>query len=484
MNIRQRTTAVFSALMLLAVVVAAPGASIVYGQATQPPPTATVPAPVLSTGVGCAPGAPKVTWFVGLGGGTDAPVIPKEQAWVDAYNKSQTFACVIFQEVHNPEARDVLKSMMAAGTPPDIVGPVGKIGRALYKGQWADINPLAKAINFDTSKYDPTLLNFIQDDGVQIGLPFTLFPGVLIYNKDLFDQAKLAYPPHKVGDQYTFPDGTKADWTIDTMSKLAKMLTVDKAGNISTDKTFDPTAITQFGMWMGFTGMRRYTAIFGGALPFDANNNAVIPDSWKAAYQWYYDGMWTSHFMPTDTYMNSDLFGKGNPWSSGNVAMTWSPTWYVACCYDLAKIHWDMAVVPSYNGKLTAGMDGDSFAIPKGSKNQQIAFKVLSQMVVDPQLPVIYGGIPGDTSQRESYFAALDKQTGTNKIDWNVAIEMLKYPNIPHHESWMPNLLKSETALDAFRAKLGTTPGLDLNKEWDTLKTQLDALFKAPGATS
>ncbi len=206
-----------------------------------------------------------MTWFVGLGGGTDAPVIPKEQAWVDAYNKSQTFACVIFQEVHNPEARDVLKSMMAAGTPPDIVGPVGKIGRALYRGEWADINPLAKATNFDTSKYDPTLMNFIKDDGVQIGLPFSLFPGVLLYNKALFDQAKLPYPPHKVGDKYKL-DGKDVDWTIDTMTALAKELTQDKGGNIATDSGFDPKSITQFGMWMGFTGMRRYTAIFESPL--------------------------------------------------------------------------------------------------------------------------------------------------------------------------------------------------------------------------
>ncbi len=366
--------------------------------------------------------------------------------------------------------------MIAAGNPPDIVGPVGKIGRELYRGSWADITPLAKAINFDTSKYDPTLLDFIKDDGVQIGLPFSLFPGVLLYNKALFDEAKLPYPPHKVGDKYM-----GKDWTIDTLTDLAKQLTVDKSGNISTDKAFDPNSITQFGMWMGFNGMRRYTAIFGGAVPYDANNNAVMPDSWKAAFKWEYDAMWTSHFMPNDSYAKSDLFGKGNPWSSGNVAMTWSPTWYT-CCFALDKLHWDIAVVPSYNGKITAGMDGDTFAIPKGSKNQEVAFKVLSQMVVDPDLSVIYGGIPGDVTQREGFFAALDKQAAPNKIDWNVATQMLKYPDIPHHEEWMPNLLKCDTANEAWLVKISQTPGLDMNKELDKLKADLDACFKQPAS--
>src|SRR5258708_1530249 len=169
MKLKQRSTLVLMmTIMLMLSVVSATTLSL---QAATPeatvaaPPPPTVPAPILSTGEGCAPGASKVTWFVGLGGGTDAPVIPKEQAWVDKYNKSQSFACVIFQEVHNPQARDVLKAMMAAGNPPDIVGPTGKIGRELYRGQWADITPLAKAINFDTSKYDPVLLDFVKDEG-------------------------------------------------------------------------------------------------------------------------------------------------------------------------------------------------------------------------------------------------------------------------------------------------------------------------------
>jgi len=459
---------------------AGPRATVVYSQGgTEAPtvaPSPTIPPTVVSSGEGCAAGATKVTWFVGLGGGTDAPVIPKETAWVDKYNKSQTFACVILQVVHNPESRNVLKAMIASGNPPDIVGPTGKIGRELYRGSWADITPLAKATNFDLSKYDPILLDFVKDDGVQVGLPFALFPGVLYYNKALFDEAKLPYPPHKVGEQYQ-----GKDWTIDTMSELAKKLTVDKAGNDGSQEGFDATSITQFGMWMGFPGMRRTTAVFGGAVPYDDKNNATIPDSWRASLKWYYDSMWNSHFAPTDTYANSDLFGKGNPFGSGNVAMTWSPTWYT-CCFDMKKINWDIAVVPSYNGKITAGMDGDTFAIPKGSKNQEVAFKVLSQMVVDHDLSVIYGGIPGNVSDRDSFFNSMNDQTAPNKIDWNVALEMLKYPNIPHHEAWMPNLLKSETALDAFRTKLATTPGLDIDKELDKLKADLDALFKEPAS--
>src|SRR5690348_1567016 len=111
--------------------------------------TPTVVPTVLAGGESCAASAPKVTWYVGLGSGTDADVIPKEKAWVDAFNKANPDVCVQLQVVHNPESYDTLKAMIAAGSPPDIVGPVGKEGRERFKGAWADITPLAKAAKID-----------------------------------------------------------------------------------------------------------------------------------------------------------------------------------------------------------------------------------------------------------------------------------------------------------------------------------------------
>ena len=65
-------------------------------------------------------------------------------------------------------------------------------------------------------------------------------------------------------------------------------------------------------------------------------------------------------------------------------------TWYM-CCFNLSKMSWDIDVMPTINGKITAKLHGDTFAILKDSKHQDVAFKVLSHMVVDPQLAVIYG---------------------------------------------------------------------------------------------
>jgi len=410
---------------------------------------------------------------VGLGSGGDADVIPKEKAWVDAFNKAHTEACVILQIVHNPESYDTLRAMIAAGNPPDIVGPVGKAGRAQFQGAWADVSPLAKAAGFDLTKYDKALLDFTSDEGVLVGIPFALFPSFIYYNKALFDEAKLPYPPQKVGDKY---DGK--EWNIDTMTELAKKLTVDANGADATDPKFDSKSVKQFGFWDGWASVRHIATLFGAGLPFDKDNNAKIPDAWRTAWKWRYDSMWKDYFQPNTDYQNSDLLAKGNPFSSGNVAMAWSHTWYT-CCFDLKKLNWDIAVVPSYNGKITANLHGDTFAIMKGSKNQDAAFKVMSAMVTDKDLPAIYGGIPGKLEDRAAFFAGLDERTAPNKIDWNVALEMLKYPDQPNHEAWMPNMVKAEDLFSKFYTKMGQTPGLDMDKEIDQLQADLDVVFKA-----
>jgi multiple sugar transport system substrate-binding protein len=437
-------------------------------------PTPTIPPEVKTGGEGCDPGATQVTWFIGLGAGSNADVVPLEKDWVDNFNKSQKEACVLMDVVYNTgqNSYDALRAMIAGGNAPDIVGPVGKAGRASFQGGWADIEPLAKAAGFDLSAYDPKLLEFTKDEGTLVGIPFALFPSFIFYNKALFDEAQLPYPPHKVGEKY---DGK--DWNLETFQDLAMKLTVDKNGNDATSTDFDPANVVQFGFYDQWTDARGVGALFGGGIPYDAaTNKAVIPDSYKEAWKWYYDGIWKYHFMPTADYYNSDQFNKGNVFASGNLAMSRVHTWYT-CCFDNSKISWDIAVMPEINGKITAKLHGDTFAILKDSKNQDIAFKVLSQMVVSNELAVIYGGLPAVESQRQAFFDAKNKAAAPNVIDWNVALEMLNYPDLPNHEAWLPNLAKANTLLGDFRTAMDQTPDMNLDDAIAKLQSDLQAAY-------
>jgi multiple sugar transport system substrate-binding protein len=445
--------------------------------APTPVPTPTNPVYAPSTGAGCAAGATKITWYVGLGTGSQPEQVPVEQAWVDKFNKSQSEACVILTVVYNTgtNSYDALKAMIAAGNAPDIVGPVGKMGRASFQGAWADVAALAAAAGFDLTKYDPALLEFTKDEGVLVGLPFALFPSFIYYNKALFDEAKLPYPPHKVGEKYQ-----GKDWNLDTFTELARKLTVDSKGNDATSALFDFKTVKQFGFYEQWTDARGVASFFSGGLPYDPKNPkaALIPAAWKQAWNWFYDGIWKNHFMPTADYANSAAFASGNCGSSGNIGMWWTHTWYT-CCFDLSKTKWDIAVVPQINGTTTAKLHGDTFAIMNASKNKAVAFKVLSKMVVDKDLPIFYGGMPAVAADRPAFFAAMDAKAAPNKIDWSVAEAMVNYPDLPNHESWLPNMVKANDLFTAFRTLMEQTPNLNMDDQIKKLTSDLDAVFKA-----
>jgi hypothetical protein len=73
----------------------------------------------------------------------------------------------------------------------------------------------------------------------------------------------------------------------------------------------------------------------------------------------------------------------------------------------------------------------------------------------------------------------LDKNAAPNKIDWTVAEEMLKYPDLPNHEAWLPNLAQANSLLGAFRTTLEQTQLLDMDAAIAKLKSDLDAAYKA-----
>ena len=142
--------------------------------------------------------------------------------------------------------------------------------------------------------------------------------------------------------------------------------------------------------------------------------------------------------------------------------MSWVHTWYT-CCFDLQKTNWDIAVMPSVNGTTTAKLHGDTFAILEDSKKKDVAFEVLSDMVVDKDLYSIYGGMPAKEEDRPAFFASLDEHAAPNKVDWAVAQEMFNYPDLPNHEAWMPNFTKAKGLFEQFYTYMGQTPNADMD---------------------
>jgi multiple sugar transport system substrate-binding protein len=427
--------------------------------------TAATPSAVTPSGSATpAPSAPVgmtvVRWFVGLGGGTNPNQIDAQKTFVKNYNASQSKIYINLEIVPNANAYDILKTQIAAGNAPDIIGPVGVRGRNGFAGVFLDLTPQITKYKFDTSRYPAAVLDFFKQGGEgQIGLPYLMFPAFMFYNKDIFAQQNLTDLPKKVGDQWN-----GKDWTWETVAGIAKSVTVDKNGKKSTDAGFDKNNIVQFGFDAQWWDGRRLASAFGSGTFAGDGNKAQIPDAWAYGWKWYYDAMWKYNFAPTGKYINSALLNTGTTVSSGRIALDAANPWFIGSLGkkgDTKIQKWDMGVLPSYNGKTSI----------MGEKTLQI----------------VYGGIPVVIADQAAYYADFDKTLAEifpgNKVSWEVLAEMQNYPAIPSHEVDMPNFLKVINLYNAFYTKLQSQAGLNVDTELTKLKADIQKAFDDAAAS-
>ena len=432
--------------------------------------------------LGMASAQTEVRWFVGLGAGSDEPTIAPQQTIVDEYNASQNEIKLVLEIVDAAQAQDVLATQIAAGNPPDIVGPMGIQGRAAFEGAWLDLTDLIQKTGYDLSDFDPALVEFYKlGDQGQLGIPFAVYPSFTLYNKDLFDEADLPYPPRAYGEPYVNADGDELEWNINTLRDLALELTVDADGNDATMDAFDPNNTVQWGFGQQFPELRGIATLFGPGNFVDDEGNAVIPEHWRTAIHWYQDAMWTEGFHPNGPYGNSAVLGETNWFNSGNIAMINTHLWYLTCCLTTLDASWDVAPVPSYDGVTTAKLHAGTFGILKSSKNHDAAFQALS-FLLSPEtaerLINIYGGMPARLSLQDGFFDRFAEKFDQD-VNWDVVMAGLEYPDIPSHEEEMPGYREARDRYLAFEQQLENDPNLDVDAGLDTLKTDLQRIFDA-----
>ena len=484
-----------AALVGVAIIVAACG-----GGTASPSPAATdapaTPEPARSNDVTITPvpgqggmtsdGRPLIRWFVGLGTGERPNHIGVEQAVVDAYNTAHPETVVSLEIYRNAVAYDTLATQIATGNAPDIIGPIGVRALQSFGDQLLDLNSYITPD--DLAEIPQGLIDVYNVDGKQLGIPMAVYPSFIYYNKALFKEAGVAEPPHKVGEQY---EGK--DWTWETVAELAKKLTVDSAGNDATSADFDPENIVQYGLDAQWTenDARAWATVFGGSGSIVADDGATaqFPDNWRQGLEFYYDGVWNGHFIPNKAAV--DGMSGGNTFQSGQIAMDVVHLWYTCCVYPAEGTppvnDWDIAVVPTApDGSTTSKLHADTIGILASSPHPDIAFEVLSYLAASPELTQVYGAMPAKTSQQDAFFTELQTSQDATRatlgldpmpIDWQVAKDMLEFPDVPSHESYMPNFQRADAANKALGSKLWTTPGLTVATEIDALVAELNGIF-------
>ena len=468
-------------------------ASACGGTATPTPSSASTPAatiaPTAQPTVAPTFGLPSFSpaalrWYCCLGTGEDPSQQPTEK---DVASKIATVfpgSSLKFEVVTYQSARDALATQIRGGNTPDIVGPVGIGGLAAFQGQWLDLAPYIAKSNYDMNGFDPTALEFYKSSMGITTIPFDVYPSMLWYKKGMFQEINLKEPPHKYGTKYTMPDGTVVDWNYDTLAQVAKLLTVDNKGRDATDPAFDRTHIVQYGFEPQRDDLRGLGAYWGpGNLTGPDGKTVVIPDAWKAAWKFFYDGMYGPQpFIMTGQVYNSQEFnGGGYAFFSGKVAMSENFLWSTYGVSGAGK-DWDLAAIPAYNGVTTSPLNADTFAILKGTKNPDAAFAALTYLLGDgsDKLLTTYGGMPARPAKWDPFFTQLGQSDGfPTSVDWQVAKDSLQYADKPNFEAPMPAYNQTLDILNKYLSKWTTTPGLNMDSEFQALQAEIQKTWNA-----
>jgi multiple sugar transport system substrate-binding protein len=430
----------------------------------------------------------EIRWFCCLGAGDDPAQVEVEQAVVDEFNESQDRIHVTLEVVEYEEANDILSVQLNSPDPPDVVGPAGITGAQSFGGQWLDLQPLVDSTGYDLTQFPESAVELYRSDEFGLeGIPFAIFPSMLYYQRDMFDEADLEYPPHAYGDPYVL-DGEEVTWNFDTLREVALRLTVDENGNDATSPDFDPEAIVQWGYEPQFQDLRAMGSYFGsGRLVADDGTTAQVPEHWQEAWKWVYDGIWTDHFIMNEAQAQDPTIGAtGNPFQSGNVAMALSHLWYTCCASAtdpdtgefVEEPNWDIAAVPEHEGTVTGNFNADTFRILEASDHPEEAFEFLTYLMDDAsdQLLQLYGGFPARESEQDAFLAGLEERF-TQDVDWDVALAGIPLADNPSFEGFVPNYLEAFAAIQAKWTELRSTPGLDMDEEIASFTEELQAIY-------
>jgi multiple sugar transport system substrate-binding protein len=134
-------------------------------------------------------------------------------------------------------------------------------------------------------------------------------------------------------------------------------------------------------------------------------------------------------------------------------------------------------VAPSYNGKITAKMHGDTFAIMSQSKNPEAAFKVYTYMLGEGSdgLFPIYGGLPARKSQQADFLKGLTDKFGP--VNWQVFLDMIPNLDAPNHELGLPNNAKANDAFNKMGGDLRSNAKLDVDARLTQLEEELNQIY-------
>ena len=251
-----------------------------------------------------------------------------------------------------------LQTMIAGGIAPDVF-ELNYENFVTYasKGVLLDIDPLAAADgSFDETVLHPRASGAFNYNGMQLGLPETFSTVVLFYNKDLFDQAGLAYPA--------------ANWTWTDAVAAAEQLTDAEAGVWG---LYSPIQFWEFYKKAAQNGCEFFNA--------DQTEATINSPACVEAVETMV-GFVDVGVMPSDADMGG--ISDGDMFTAGQIAMDVTGIWMFAA-FEGADFEWDIQVEPGLKNQATHFF-ANALSVFAATKHTEAAWEWVKFFTTSPDM--------------------------------------------------------------------------------------------------
>lgn len=250
----------------------------------------------------------------------------------------------------------------AAGTPPDIIAvDLIYVPQFAAANQLVDITDKARNLSY-FEQLSPSHVRLATYEGNIYALPFNAEGSILLWNKDLFEQAGLD------------PETPPANWgEIAAAAEQISALGDDIYGYYFSGACAGCNAFTFLPLiWAA-----------GGDVLTDDGTEATLTDPNVAAALDFYRQLWESGQMPPGAQADtgSDF---ANAFTTGKIGMVGSGAFAISMLKnDYPDINFGVTFLPGQEDGVSSFAGGDSIGIPAGSQYPDQAFEFIEWMTTE-----------------------------------------------------------------------------------------------------
>ena len=271
------------------------------------------------------------------------------------------FPSIKIELIHVPGQADYRKRLgtdFAAGTPADVVlinyrryASLAAKNALEPLGPYLQKSKIIKEADF----YQPAIQPFYWQ-GQLMCIPQNLSSLVVYYNKNLFDQAGLAYP--------------KDDWNWDDFLKTAQALTKDTDGDGKSDQHGLGTEASIFRL-APFVWQNEGDIVDD---PYFPRRLALDEPAALEATRWFIELQTVHHVVPNQEEEASE--DSESRFQNGRLAMFLNSRRGVPTYREITAFDWDVAALP--RNKQPAGiLHTDAYCMPASVKNKDLVWKFI-----------------------------------------------------------------------------------------------------------